>query len=265
VYKGERFSLRTVEEVIADLDAMQAAFGQHVATVFLQDANPILTRPDDLVTIVKAIRQRFPHANRITAYARSHTLAHRSLRDLKRIREAGLDRVHIGMESACDQVLKMMCKGATREQQILGGQKAREAGFEVSEYFMPGLGGREYSKAHADDSASALREIKPHFIRLRTTMVVPGTPLAEMQTRGEFVPLNEVEVVTEIRRFLSGLQELEVRLESDHMMNLIMGIRGDLPDDMEFVLGMCDTFLSLPAEEQEDFISRRRQFGLRLI
>jgi coproporphyrinogen III oxidase-like Fe-S oxidoreductase len=258
VYKGSKFSLRAPDEVIADLDEMKKFHGDAVRTVFLQDANPLLVRPDDLVRIVEAVRERFPHVDRITAYARSHTLARRKVEDLKRIRAAGLDRIHVGMESGCDEVLKLICKGVTRAEQIEGGRRAKQAGFELSEYIMPGLGGRALTDAHADDSSSALVEIRPDFVRLRTTAVIPGTPLFEMQERGEFEPLTEVELVKEIRRFLSGLKGLTARLESDHILNLLMELRGDLPGDLDDLIGVCDEFLNLPESLKLKFILARR-------
>jgi histone acetyltransferase (RNA polymerase elongator complex component) len=258
VYKGSKFSLRTPEEVIADLEEMKEFYGDAVRTVFLQDANPLLTRPDDLVKIVEAVRERFPSASRITAYARSHTLARRKVEDLKRIRQAGLDRIHVGMESGCDEVLKLICKGTTRAEQVKGGQRAKQAGFELSEYIMPGLGGRALTDAHADDSASALVEIQPDFVRLRTTAVIPGTPLFEMQEKGEFEPLTEVELVKEIRRFLAGLKGLTTRLESDHILNLLMELRGDLPGDLEELIGVCDQFLDLDDQLKLKFVLARR-------
>jgi hypothetical protein len=226
--------------------------------VFLQDANPILTKPDDLVRIVEGVRERFPKVRRITAYARSHTLARRKVEDLKRIRQAGLDRLHVGMESGCDSVLTLISKGATRADQIEGGKRAKQAGFELSEYIMPGLAGKALSDAHADDSASALVEIQPDFVRLRTTAVIPGTPLGDLEEKGEFQPLRESELVQEIRRFLSGLRELNSRLESDHMLNLLMELRGDLPADLDRLVGICDEFLDLPENMSRKFILARR-------
>jgi radical SAM superfamily enzyme YgiQ (UPF0313 family) len=258
VYKGTKFSLRPVEEVLSDIAAMKEQHGDGPRTVFLQDANPLLTKPDDLVEIVATIRSTFPKVERITAYARSHTLARRSPEDLRRIREAGLDRLHVGMESGCDGVLRMVSKGSTRDEQIKGGRRAREAGFELSEYIMPGLGGRRWTDAHADDSASALCEIEPDYIRLRTTIVIPGTPLAELEENGEFEPLTEIELVAEIRRFLRGLEGYEGRIESDHMLNLLMELRGDLPGDLDRLISICDRFLEMPEEDQLRFILARR-------
>lgn len=264
VYNGQRFSLRPVDEVVADLDAMLGYYGPNVRTVFLQDANALLTPPDQLEAILLALVERFPKVDRITTYARSHTLVHRKLEDLVRLREAGLNRVHIGFESGSDEVLNMVNKGTTRAQQILGGQRAREAGFQVSEYWMPGLGGIALTDLHASESASALRAIKPHFIRLRTTAVMRGTPLASRRDDGTFVELDEVAKVREIRAFLAALDDLECRIESDHGLNLLMELRGNLPDDLPGLLALCDGFLNAPAEQQQACIAARRRGGIRL-
>ena len=258
VYKGEKFSLRTADEVLADLAAMKRVYGDAPRTVFLQDANPILSEPDDLVTICRAIRELFPNVDRITAYGRSHTLAKRSLADLTRIRQAGLNRVHVGMESGCDEVLELVKKGSTRAQQIEGGKRAKQAGFELSEYIMPGLGGTRWSDKHAKDSASALCEIAPDFIRLRTTAVVPCTPLCDLEREKQFEALSEAQVVQEIRTFLAGLTGLTTRIESDHVLNLLMNLRGDLPADLPRLLALCDRFLELPERQRQRFILARR-------
>lgn len=258
VYKGARFSRRTVAEVLSDLDALRAAHGDRPRTAFLQDADPLLMAPDDLVQVVAGLRARFPRVERVTAYARSHTLARRSLEDLRRLRAAGLDRLHVGLESGCDAVLALVTKGTTRAEQIEAGQRVKAAGFTLSEYVMPGLGGAALSSAHAEDTASALVAIQPDFVRLRTTAVVPGTPLAALVTEGRLVPLGEVALVAEIRALLAGLGGLTTRLESDHVLNALMELRGDLPADRERLRSVCDTFLGLPERTRTGFLIARR-------
>ncbi|MGB9825468.1 MAG: radical SAM protein, partial [Desulfofundulus sp.] len=137
-------------------------------TVFLQDANAPQIRTADLVEILCYLKESFPTIERITSYARSKTIARKSPEDLKRLREAGLTRLHIGLESGCDEVLAFIKKGATAAEHVLAGQKTRGAGIELSEYYMPGLGGKKWSRKHALESARVLNEIDPDFIRLRT-------------------------------------------------------------------------------------------------
>jgi hypothetical protein len=251
VYRGQTFSRRSVEEVVADLDAMLVHKGPNVRHVFLQDANPVALRPDDLVAILGALFERFPKVERVTAYARSKTLAKRSVEDLARIRAAGLSRIHVGFESGADEVLTLVDKGVTRAQQIEGGQRAKAAGFQLSWYVMPGLGGRALTDIHADETASAIALVEPHFVRLRSTAAIPGTPLAEMEASGAWRPLSEPGMVREIRRMLAGLEGVTTRLESDHVLNLLGELRGDLPEAREILLATCDRFLGFSADVQE--------------
>jgi len=258
VYKGTQFSLRSVDEVLADLKKMKAFYVHKPETVFLQDADPLVIGTEKLVRIVESIRRVFPEVRRITAYARSHTLARCTLEDLRKLRQAGLDRLHVGLESGAQVVLDQICKGVSREKQLEGGRKAKEAGFELSAYVMPGIGGKDYSNVHATETASALCAIQPDFIRLRTTVVVPGTPLAELAAAGVFIPLSEIEIVGEIRSFLSRLHSIETRLESDHSLNLLMELKGNLPSTLDSVIDLCDRFMALPESEQNLFVIGRR-------
>ncbi len=258
VYKGTRFSLRSADEVLADLDAMKRLRGGHWRTAFLQDADPLSTKPAELVRILEGLRERFPSVQRVTAYARSRSLARLGLEDLCSLRAAGLDRVHVGFETGCDAVLALVEKGVRREQQIRGCRKAVQAGFELSVYVMPGLGGAEHSSAHADDTASALRDIEPHFVRLRTTVALPGTPLHSLGEQGRWTPLGENETLVELRRFLAGLGDLHTRLESDHVLNLLMELRGDLPRELPGLLATIDGFLARPLRQQQRYALARR-------
>ena len=124
---------------------------------------------------------------------------------------------------------------------------------------MPGLGGQGLSQVHADETAKALVAIQPDFIRLRSTAVIPHTPLAKMQADGQFQPCTEVGMVAEIKRFLMGLGGLKTRLESDHMLNLLMEVHGNLPEDLPRLLDICDDFLALPEKSRWVFVLARRK------
>ncbi len=112
-------------------------------TAFIQDANSLIMKTPDLVAALAHLKTTFPHIRRITTYARARTVAQKSAQDLEAIRKAGLDRLHLGLETGDDELLKFIKKGVTSEGQIKGGRKAVAAGFQVSEYWMPGLGGRK--------------------------------------------------------------------------------------------------------------------------
>jgi hypothetical protein len=292
VYKGTRFSLRDAEEVCADVREMaviasglekrmrvagtaglQAYLRQDTRpavvqvarfllggaeTVFLQDANSLIMPVDELVTVIRCIREAFPSVRRVTTYARSHTVTKRSVEELSRLRVAGLDRIHIGLESGSDRVLELVGKGATAERHVEAGLRAKQAGLSLSEYVMPGLGGRELSEEHATETARVLRTIDPHFVRLRTLAIPPSSPLAELVERGELTPMNDLEVARELRTLLAGLTDMSSTVRSDHVLNLLEEIDGTLPDDLPAMLGTVDRFLALPQDLSDAFVIGRR-------
>ena len=285
VYKGTRFSLRPVKHVKRDIDQVAEAVDKlreaidgrghltreavtrlyagfpdectdalnaalHWASggfraIFLQDANSLIVPPAQLVEILEHLRRRFPWPLRITAYARSHTVARIAQADLDAIRRAGLDRIHIGMESGCDEVLARVRKGTTRNQQILAGQKAKAAGMELSEYVMPGLGGKERWRQHAENSARVLNQINPHFIRLRTFHPIPGTPMHDRMLNGEYHLQTVVEVLTEVRRLVECLEVSSELVAGDYAWNAYLGnVDGRLPDEKAAVLAGIDRALA---------------------
>lgn len=265
----DRTDNSSVVRVIKDMDfghgiedgcARQVAFWIYhgMKSIFLQDADALVHRTGDLVEILELARKRFPFVERITTYSRARTISRKSMEDLKAIRGAGLNRIHVGMESGSDAVLDMINKGVTQEEQITAGRNVIAAGFELSEYFMPGVGGAEYSTENAVESARVMNAVNPTFIRLRSTIPVPGTPLSGMMAEGRWKPLTEQDTVREIRLFIEKLDGITSRVRSDHMMNLLEDIEGTLPGDRERMLGTIDRFLGMGRDEQESFIVGRR-------
>ena len=232
-------------------------------SVFIQDANSFVLPAAVLAEAVRHLKLKIPWAGRITSYARSSTLAKMSVAELEEIRKAGLDRIHIGMESGSDRVLKLVQKGVSAKRQIEAGKKVIEAGMELSEYIMPGLGGKELSDEHARQSAQVLNEINPHFIRLRSLRIPPSVPLFQDWRSGRFTPLSDDETVIEIRLLISLLDGVSSWIISDHIMNLLEDVAGKLPEDKESMLAVIDRYLALPPEEKLLFRLGRRGGALR--
>jgi histone acetyltransferase (RNA polymerase elongator complex component) len=232
-------------------------------TVFLQDANSLVMRTRDLVAALRYLKEMVPGIQRITSYARSSTLARKGLEELREIREAGLDRIHIGLESGSDRVLEFVRKGVSARQQIEAGQKVVAAGMELSEYIMPGLGGVAWSREHALETARVLNAIDPHFIRLRSLRVPPRSPLYRDVQEQRLQLLSDDQVVEEIRLLIQSLDGIHSTLTSDHIMNLLEEVAGKLPEDKGAMLGVIDRYLALPPEEKLLFRLGRRGGGIR--
>ncbi len=187
-------------------------------TVFLQDANTMIMPSDDLLKVLKYLRETFPTIERITSYARAKTLAKKTPEELKELRKAGLSRLHVGLETGDDDLLKYVDKGVTSAEQIEAGKKVKEAGFELSEYVMPDLGGRARSQQHAINTARVLNEINPDFIRLRPFVPGPGMPLYEDYSKGDFQLSSPHERLQEIKTLVENLN-VTSRLCFDHFLN----------------------------------------------
>jgi len=190
-------------------------------TVFLQDADTLIMRTPDLVEAITYLKKTFPAINRITSYARSKTALKKSSDELKLLKEAGLSRLHIGLETGDDALLKRVRKGVTADEHIRAGRKIVKAGIELSEYIMPGLGGRELTKQHAVNTATVLNEINPDFIRSRPLAPRQGTPIAEAYHRGELALLSPHGLIKEIQILVRALT-VSSRLCFDHALNPCM-------------------------------------------
>jgi radical SAM superfamily enzyme YgiQ (UPF0313 family) len=298
VYKDRRFSVRSVEHVLQDIDAvhrqvqqlqqtaddsgrihreqikdiansnhpadMQAFYAAlnwvigGMKSIFLQDANSLIIKPADLIRILKHLRACFPWVKRITSYARSHTVARINDENLSEMKKAGLNRVHIGLESGSDEVLKRVMKGVSKATQIKAGRKVKAAGMELSEYVMPGLGGLALSETHAKETADALNQIDPDFIRLRTLAIPDHVPLYQEYQKGDFVKCNDIEMAAEILTFIEHLDGITSFVKSDHILNLFQEIEGKLPADKSLMIKPLQDFLSMDTNQQTLYIVGRR-------
>ncbi|MDH3356848.1 MAG: radical SAM protein [Desulfobacteraceae bacterium] len=290
VYKDTRFSIRPKDHVIKDIDsiyrsveiiqktadgggkvpldeirrtaenndnldprAFNAALNWvsgGMRSVFIQDANSLIIKSSDLVEILTHLKTCFPWVERITSYARSHTIARISDDNLKAIRDAGLNRIHIGLESGSDKVLKMIKKGVTKESQIKAGLKVKKAGMELSEYVMPGLGGKAFSKEHAVETADALNQINPDFIRLRTLAIPNIVALYDDYEAGRFEKCTDLMMAEEVLLFIESLNGITSVLKSDHILNLFQNLEGKFPEDKENMLDIVRRFLAMTPDRQ---------------
>lgn len=298
VYKGRDYAKRDLDEILADLDAMQAADQRLAAlsrqlghdgqvtrpviervygdpglrellpvawwrfhggrTVFLQDANALASPERKVLGVLRGIAERFPEVDRITTYSQSRTLARQPLERQVRYREAGLTRVHVGLETGSDAVMALMTKGATAAMHIEGGRRVLDAGLHLCTYVMPGLGGVALSDDHVTETARVLAAIEPSAVRLRSLVVPPRGPLADLEREGRFIALGEAEVVAEIRDLLAALEGVHTTLISDHDLNLLPELEGVLPGDLPRLLAVCDTLLGWPRVDQNRFVLGRR-------
>ncbi|MBN1848113.1 MAG: radical SAM protein [Deltaproteobacteria bacterium] len=217
---------------------------------FLQDADNLIMKTRDLVEVLDFLKKSFPEMKRVTTYSRSRTIVRKSVESLKAIREAGLDRIHVGLETGYDPLLKFMKKGVTSAQHIDAGQKVLQAGMELSEYVMPGLGGQAMWREHAVETANVLNQINPHFIRIRSLRIPDRIPLAQDRRDGSFLMQTDDMVAEELRVFIENLDGITSVITSDHIMNLLEELSGRFPKDKEKMLTVIKKYQKLSDYER---------------
>ena len=295
-YKGKKFELRSVEEIKREISTVKAiqdklketswksGYGGRVEEVasatlnnppneaffnvalwlysggtsaFLQDANSLIMRTNELAEVIRFLKQTLPSITRVTSYGRSKTAAKKKLEELIQLHQAGLSRLHIGLESGYDPVLQYMDKGVTAAEHIVGGKKIVESGISLCEYVVLGLGGKEMCREHAIETARVLNEIDADFIRVRTLTIKQGMPLYDEVKNGNFIRATDEEIVEEEKLLIEHL-DCHSYFVSDHITNLLQEIEGKLPQDKEKMLASIARFQSLSPEEKHNFMVGRR-------
>lgn len=226
-------------------------------SAFLQDANCLIMRTNELAEVIRFLKETLPSINRITSYARSKTAAKKKPEELTELYKAGLSRLHIGLESGYDPLLQYMDKGVTAAEHIKGGRNVVESGISLCEYVVLGLGGKTMWREHATETARVLNEIDPAFIRVRTLTINNQMPLYNEVENGNFVRATDEEILDEERLLIEHL-ECHSNYVSDHITNLLQEIEGKLPQDKEKMLACLDRFQALTPEEKTNFKIGRR-------
>jgi radical SAM superfamily enzyme YgiQ (UPF0313 family) len=252
VYKnGSPYRVRTVKEIVADMQTA-ASFGEkRVRSLFLPAGNTIAMPVEQLAAVCEKARELFPCLERITVYGSSPYILRKGGKGLLRLAQAGLSRIHVGLESGDDQVLKAICKGTDSRGQIRAGKLVLDAGIELSLYVILGIGGRERSRSHALETAAVLNAVNPTFIRLRTFVPKVNTVLLEEVNSGRFGILGPHEALRECRLLIQHLSVTSL-LCSDHYTNYI-NLEGRLPYAAPELLGQIDAALKRPHSDFRPF------------
>jgi radical SAM superfamily enzyme YgiQ (UPF0313 family) len=254
MYRNTKFRIRSVADIKEDLLMARDYYGNKVQTIFFPDGNTILMKTDQLIEILNYAREMFPYLKRMTVYGSAKFIKLKKIEELRRLKEAGLTRIHSGMETGDDEVLRRIKKGFTSSEMIEAGLKVREAGIQLSEYILIGIGGRERTREHAIESARVLNAFTPDFVRIRTYVPWKNTPLYEDYSQGRFLLLSPHEALRETRLLIANL-EGPFELLSDHVSNFAW-VNGNIPEDKPELLKSLDLLLEIPENEFRQVDSR---------
>ncbi len=240
--KGPKFRVRSVKEICEDIDEAFNLYGGKAKSLFFPAGNTVTMPTRDLAAICRYSMEMFPDLQRITVYGSSQYVAEKGLADLITLRDAGLRRIHVGLESGDDNILRTVKKGTNALEQIKAGKIVKEAGVELSEYVILGLGGVGRSEIHALKTAEVINDIEPDFVRLRTLVPKINTLLLHEFKKDRFQLLSPFQILKETRLMIENLQCRTI-LTSDHYTNYL-DLSGNLPEDKGRLLDEIDRALN---------------------
>jgi hypothetical protein len=250
------FSVRTVDEVKHDIDLL-SRLRPKAETAFFGDADPLEIGPEPFCEIAGYLLRIFP-VKRLTCYARASTLFSFGQESITALARAGLNRVHLGLESGDARTLHFHRKGQSPAMVKKVAARLKEAGIEISFYVLLGLGGRDHWQEHIAATARVINETKPQFVRLRRLWLygddsgIAGAecPLWQEIRAGTFVPQSPEGTVRELRLLLASVDDLATFVACDHENNYVH-VSGMLNEDRKEMLAEIDSFLALPAAERD--------------
>ena len=244
MYTSKKFRIRPINEIFAEIDKTAEIYPD-VKKVFLADGNAMVLSTAKLLKVIEYLNKKFPRLTRISAYAIPKDLENKTVLELKQLLEVGLKLIYVGIETGDDELLQMINKGETSLSTIESMQKVRESGIKSSVMIINGLGGRQYSQQHAENSAKVVNAIQPEFLSTLVLSFPFGMEHFKSRFHGEFFPLNILGLLKEQKRFLLIAQLHETVFRSDHASNYLV-LKGMLGRDKERMLNEIDKAISHP-------------------
>jgi coproporphyrinogen III oxidase-like Fe-S oxidoreductase len=248
MFKDKKYRQRSLNEIFEDIDMARKAYG-HIEQVFLCDGDAISLPTKDLLTILNKIKSTFQEVREIATYAGPKSTLSKSADELQKIKNAGLSKAYLGVESGSDEVLKKTCKGVNAEQMAEAGKRLVEAGIDLYAIILLGLAGKENSLTNARETARIINEIQPNHVPAMTYMPVQGTPMYKDIEQGKFQVLTETEILIETAELVKNIEVPNLHFTSNHASNYVP-IEGILPRDRERILNQIAEEIKKPSQHK---------------
>lgn len=243
MYRDKSYRVRALEETLRDISMAGAVAGSEVSKVFVADGDALGMTVEHWVPILERIREVFPRVRRVSCYAMASNILEKSSEELMLLRGLGLTRVYIGPESGDDVTLKRIAKGGTFDAHVRAAKALRTAQIEQSMIVLLGVGGTKRAEEHALRTADLITEMDPEFVSALTTTVVPGTPLARMQSKERFELPSISAMLGELRTIVDRAAPTCATFRTNHASNYLP-LRGTLPHDGPEIVAMIDAALA---------------------
>ena len=247
MYKEKKFRIRPVAEILEDIDMAREYYGPDLERVFLMDGDAIIMKTEELLQILNKLYKTFHRLEKVTLYAGPKSTLSKMPEELRALREAGLSRAYLGVESGSDQVLQFIHKGCSAGQMLLAGQRLVEAGIDLWVTIILGMTGANGEggdwEEHILSTAKMINAMRPRHLSAMTFAPAKGTPLGEDVLAGRFEVCSADHVLEECRLLIEHLDVAPLHFTSNHASNYLP-LKGGLPEDKEKFLDMIDQALA---------------------
>jgi radical SAM superfamily enzyme YgiQ (UPF0313 family) len=251
-YQGERFRIKPDSVIMEDI-AFAARYCRNQRRVFLCDGDALILPQRRLLRILQEIERQLPWVTRVGVYANAKSLKMKTPSELEELRAHGVGIAYMGLETGDDVTLKNIRKGATADDMIQMGRKARAAGIKLSITVLLGIAGRQQSQIHARETGRVLSAIDPEYVGALSLMLIPGTPLYEDYRKGRFELIEPLEMLAELRTMIAHTDMTRGLFHANHASNYLP-IRARMPRDKPAVLQHIDAALAGKVALKSEFL-----------
>ncbi len=236
MYRSKEYSERPWDEVKMEID-MAAKHEPETKRIFLADGDALNLSTDYMIQIVKYLYEKFPNLERVSCYAMPMNLLKKTPEELKKMYDAGLMMLYLGIETGSDIVFNKVTKGASCLSIIRACRKAIDVGYTLSCMVILGLGGKTYTKEHIKGTAEVLSAVSPHYAAALTLIIEPGVKEEFMKKFNEpFIPITDSEALDELQELVSKIESKnEIIFRANHGSNAYT-IKGIFPQDKDSML-----------------------------
>lgn len=243
MYKDKRFHVRPMADILEDIRMAKAYYGD-LSRVFLCDGDALAMDTGDLLTVLRALYEAFPSLEKVGIYAGPRSTLNKTAEELKLLRQAGLTRAYLGVETGSDVLLKAMVKGVNAAEMLEAGIRLRESGLDLWTMVLLGLAGTgEAGQEHSRATVELINAMKPRHLSLLSLVLEPGTRLYRDWKAGRFVPCTPEEILREVRYLVANLTVDPLHFTCDHASNYLP-LKGTLSEERERFLALLDGALA---------------------
>ncbi len=242
VYRKKKFSIKDLQIIDEDI-AFAKAYCKRQSKVFLADGDALITPQPHLVAILTKIKDHLPWVNKVALYANGKSVRKKGVEELKQLKELGLTRIYLGVESGDPEVLQEIDKGETPESLVEAGQMLKDAGIFYSVTILLGITDRLKSKQHCINTAKLMQKMKPNQVAALTYMPLENTPLGQRVKSGDFKLYTAEEILIELRTILFEMKECKTQFYANHASNYLP-LAGRLPNKRDTLITLIDSALS---------------------